>query len=73
MIELCHLITVLSLQTHWVTFQAKNSVRSAPASTALTKSRTEAIMYEPQIITYAVAEKPVAIANTKLYLSGDNS
>ena len=35
------------LQTLLVTFQAKNSVRSAPASSALTKSHTEAITSVP--------------------------
>jgi len=38
-------------------FQPKNNVRSAPASSALTKSGTEAITCLPQIITYAVVEK----------------
>jgi len=37
----CHLIvlcfvSLLAFQTCWVTFQAKNDVRSAPASSALT-------------------------------------
>ena len=36
------------LQTHWVAFQAKKSVRSALASTAL---HTEATTHTPQIVT----------------------
>jgi len=40
-----------------VTFQAKNSVKRAPASSALTKSCTETITRVPQIVTYAVVEK----------------
>ena len=41
--------------TLWIIFQAKNTVRSSPASTALLHSPkfgTEAIMRVPQIITY---------------------
>ena len=45
------------LQTNLATFQAKNSVRSAPASLHLPKSRTEVIMRIPQIVTKAVVEK----------------
>jgi len=41
----------------WLTFQAKNNVRSAPACTHLPKSHTEAIMRISQIVTYAVREK----------------
>ena len=46
------------LQTLWVTFLAKNSVRSTPAITALTpKFGTEAVTHVSQIVTYAVREK----------------
>ena len=45
------------LRTLLVTFQTKNSVRRAPANTALTKSHTEAIKLVLQNVTYVVAEK----------------
>ena len=32
-----HFVSLLALLTCWATFQAKNNVRSAPASTALTQ------------------------------------
>ena len=38
-----------AILTIWVSFQAKNSVRRVPASSALTMSHTEAIKYIPQI------------------------
>jgi len=45
------------LQTLLVTFQAKNSIRRAPASSTITKSCTEATMRVLQIVTYAIVEK----------------
>ena len=48
---------MLCFQLLWVTFHAKNLVRSATSITALSKSCTEAIMRVPQIITYGVVEK----------------
>jgi len=45
------------LRTLLVTFQANNSIRRAPASSALTKSNTEAITCLPQIITCIVVKK----------------
>ena len=38
-------------------FQAKNNIRSAPASTDLPRSHTKAIMRRPKIVTYAAKEK----------------
>jgi len=48
---------VSSYFEHLVTFQAKNSIRRAPASPALTKSCTEAMKRVSQIIIYTVREK----------------
>ena len=49
----------ISTSNVWLSFQAKNNVRSAPPLLALhlPKSRTEALMLVPQIITYVVVEK----------------
>ena len=33
---LLHFVSLLALRTFWATFQAKNNVRSAPASSVLT-------------------------------------
>jgi len=61
MVYCCALLYVLPpLQRLWVTFQAKNNIQSASATYAvlhLPKSRTEAITFVPQIVTYAVREK----------------
>ena len=48
-------VLLLALQTCWATFQAKNNVRSAPASSALT------IMRVLQIVTYAAVEKGIEL------------
>ena len=50
-------ISLSVLLTLLVALQAKNNTRSAPASTEVTKSHTEAIMHILQIITYATVEK----------------
>ena len=56
-----HLITTLCLllavRTCYAMFQAKNNIKSAPASSALTQSCTEAITCIPQIVTIALREK----------------
>ena len=46
-----YFVLLLALQTCWATFQAKDIVRSIPASSALTFSRTEPITRVLQIIT----------------------
>jgi len=52
---LLRFVLLLALRICWATFQAKNNIRSTPASFALT--RTEATTHVPQIITYAAVEK----------------
>jgi len=52
-----HSVSLRFVQTLWVAFQAKISIRRSPTSSAPTKSHTEAITNIPQIVTYAVVEK----------------
>ena len=50
-------VLLLAFQTCRETFQVKNNVRSAPVSSAVTHSCTEAITCLPQIVTYVAVDK----------------
>ena len=54
-VTLCFIL-LLAFRPCWATFQAKNNVRSAPASSALTLVSHQAITCVPQI-TYTTVEK----------------
>jgi len=62
-------ISLLALQICWATFQAKNNVRSPPASSALTLSHTKAVMCILQIITYVAVENGIKLKGEQRYAS----
>ena len=65
----CHLIIPTLcfqlLRTHWVTVQAKNSVKMPLLALHLHKSRTKAITRVPLIVTYTEGKKEYSTKENK--------